>query len=250
MDAVTDLSVVVPVYNESGVIGELIDDLERKVVSQLPAVEVIVVDDCSTDGTGAILEELSRERPWLTVDRVHENAGHGPSVLRGLRRASGEWVFQVDSDGQFLIEEFEPLWSRRADADLVLGVRLSRQDSAHRLVLSRVIARTVSVLAERRLRDSNTPFRLVRRELWLDLQPLIPRDARAPSIMISLGAARRGWRVVEVPVTHLPRAQGSSTLRSLRLISFSLGGLRELLAFHHRLRREPARVALVAHEVA
>ena len=102
----------------------------------------------------------------------------------------------------------------------MLGIRAARRDSTHRLVLSRIIARTVSALAGRRLRDSNTPFRLLRRELWLDLQPLIPRDARAPSIMVSLGAARRGWRVIEAPVTHLPRAQGSSTLRSLRLVVF------------------------------
>ena len=159
-------------------------------------------------------------------------------------------MFQVDSDGQFLIEEFEPLWSRRADADLVLGVRLSRQDSDTPPRPQPMIARTVSALAEEGSAIRTLPFRLVRRELWHDLQPLIPRDARAPSIMVSLGAARRGWRVVEVPVTHLPRAQGSSTLRSLRLVSFSLGGLRELLAFHHRLRREPARVSTRRHEVA
>jgi len=248
--AVTDVSVVVPVYNECGVIARLIDDLEREVVGRLPVVEVIVVDDCSTDGSGAILEELSRERPWLSVDRAPTNAGHGPSVLRGLHRATGEWVFQVDSDGQFVIEEFEALWSRRAEGDLLLGVRVARSDDTHRLILSRVISRVVSALAGRPLRDSNTPFRLMRRELVLDLLPLIPRAARAPSIMVTLGAARRGWHVVEVPVTHLPRAHGTSTLRSLRLVSFSLRGLRELLSFDQRLRREPAARRTVVHEVA
>src|SRR4029079_15435519 len=116
------------------------------------------VDDCSTDGTGAILEELAREGAWLTVDRAQINAGHGPSVLRGLRRATGDWVFQVDSDGQFVIEEFESLWSRRAEGDLLLGIRVARRDATHRLLLSRTIARAVSALARRSLRDSNTPF--------------------------------------------------------------------------------------------
>jgi hypothetical protein len=68
--------------------------------------------------------------------------------------------------------------------------------------------------------------------------------------MVTLGAARRGWHVVEVPVTHLPRAHGTSTLRSLRLVSFSLRGLRELLSFDQRLRREPAARRTVVHEVA
>ena len=82
----------------------------------------------------------------------------------------------------------------------------------------------------------------MRRELWDDLDPIIGARVRAPSIMVSLGAARRAWRIREITVTHLARAPRTSTLRALRLISFSLAGLRELLAFHRRLERERARV--------
>jgi hypothetical protein len=116
-------------------------------------------------------------------------------VLRGLRSASGDWIFQLDSDGQFLIEEFHHLWQLREDSDLLLGVRQSRHDPAHRILLSRIIAMAVSFLARRRLRDANSPFRLVRRELWDDLEPIIGASVRAPSIMVSLGAARRAWRL-------------------------------------------------------
>jgi dolichol-phosphate mannosyltransferase len=240
-----------PVYNEAAVIEPLVLELERDLLDRLEdaETEVIVVDDCSTDGTGQILERLARDRPWLTVVRASANAGHGPSVLRGLRRAEGDWIFQLDSDRQFLVEDFHSLWRRRDDADLVLGVRVNRRDAGHRIALSRVIARTVSLLARRRLRDPNTPFRLVRRELWEDLEPLIGQRALAPSIMVSLGAARRAWRIREVPVTHLPRAHGPSSLRALRLLSFSLAGLRELLAFHRRLEREATRVPVASRQL-
>ena len=240
-----------PVYNEAAVIEPLVLELERDLLDRLEEAEteVIVVEDCSTDATGQILERLAHDRSWLTVDRARVNAGHGPSVLRGLRRAEGDWIFQLDSDGQFLVDEFHSLWRRRDDADLVLGVRVNRRDAGHRIVLSRVIAVTVSLLAGRRLRDANTPFRLVRRELWEDLEPLIGQRALAPSIMVSLGAARRAWRIREVPVTHLARAHGPSSLRSLRLLSFSLAGLRELLAFHRRLEREQTRVPVAARSL-
>ncbi len=236
-----------PVYNEAAVIEQLVLELERDLLERLEAeTEVIGVDDCSTDLTGQILERLARDRPWLTVDRAPVNAGHGPSVLRGLRRAEGDWIFQLDSDRQFLVDDFHSLWRRRDDADLVLGMRVNRRDAGHRIVLSRVIALTVSLLARRGLRDANTPFRVVRRELWEDLEPLIGECALAPSIMVSLGAARRGWRIRELPVTHLARAHGPSSLRSLRLLSFSLAGLRELLAFHRRLERERTRAPAIA----
>jgi dolichol-phosphate mannosyltransferase len=246
---VTSLSIVMPAFNEAEVIEQLVLDLEREVVSELPDVELVVVDDCSSDGTGAILDRLTDKRAWLTVEHATVNAGHGPSVVRGLRRASGDWVFQIDSDGQFEVADFWKLWERRSDADLVLGVRIARQDPGHRLVLSRIIALTVSMLARRRLRDPNIPFRLIRRELWDDLEPLIGPTALAPSIQVTVGAVARAWRVIEVPVRHLPRTRGSSSLRSLRLVSFSLRGLRELITFHRQLKQQPARAPLVVHEV-
>ena len=82
-----------------------------------------------------------------------------------------------------------------------------------------------------------------------DLEPLVGPAPLAPSIMVTLGAVARRWRVIETPVRHLPRARGSSSLRSLRLVSFSLRGLRELIAFHKEVRQQPERAALVVHEV-
>jgi glycosyltransferase involved in cell wall biosynthesis len=243
------LSIVTPVYNEADVIEQLVLELEREVVARCSDSEVVVVDDCSTDGTAAILDRLAASRGWLTVDHARVNQGHGPSVIRGLTLSAGEWIFQLDSDGQFLVSEFHALWTRRQDADLVLGVRTARRDPLHRLLLSRVVAATVSLLARRRLRDPNIPFRLFRRDLWDDVSVVLGEKPLAPSILLALAAARRNWRIVEIPVTHLPRQRGSSSLRAWRLVGFSLGGLRELLAFHRRLRREPVQARVVAQKL-
>jgi dolichol-phosphate mannosyltransferase len=238
--AVADLSVVVPVYNEAGSIETLVRDFERELVPLLDSVEVIVVDDASTDETPQILARLAAERPWLDVQHAERNGGHGASVMRGLRRASAEWIFQIDSDGQFVVAEFPLLWERRSDADLVLGVRAERHDPTHRLLLTRVVRLAASLLAGRRIRDVNTPFRLLRRSLWSELEPQIAPDTLAPNILVTLGAAVRGRRMVSVPVTHLARERGTSTLRALRLVRFSLRGLGQLVAFRYRLARSPA----------
>jgi glycosyltransferase involved in cell wall biosynthesis len=68
--AEVDLSVVVPVFNEAGSIETLVRDFERELVPRFDRVEVIVVDDASTDETPAILERLAAERPWLDVQRA------------------------------------------------------------------------------------------------------------------------------------------------------------------------------------
>jgi glycosyltransferase involved in cell wall biosynthesis len=236
------LSVVVPVWNEEAVIGGLIAEIDSEVTARIEHSEIIVVDDASTDATPAILADLGDLGGRLKVLRSDVNRGHGPSVLRGLEQAQGEWILQLDSDGQLVIEEFWNLWSRRDEADLVLGVRVQRRDPIHRLVLSRIVAAVVSLLAWRRIRDPNVPFRLVRRPLWSDLRGLVPTNALAPSILVSVGAAVRDWRIIDVPVSHLPRERGRSSLRAFRLLRFSLRGLGELLRFRVRLARAPRRL--------
>jgi dolichol-phosphate mannosyltransferase len=248
--AVINLSVVMPVYNEAGVIESLVEDLGRELLPLVESLEVIVVDDASTDETPRILERLARDRPWLNVQRAERNAGHGPSVVRGLELARADWVFQIDSDGQFVVAEFSRLWDRRGECDLALGVRANRHDPLHRLVLSRSVRIATSLLAGHRVRDANTPFRLLRRELWLDLEGIIGPEALAPNILVTLGAVVRGWRIVNVSVTHLPRERGTSSLRAFRLVRFSLRGLGQLVAFRYRLARAPAPRSLVAGDRA
>jgi glycosyltransferase involved in cell wall biosynthesis len=246
--AVIDLSVVVPAFNEEREIEGLVVDVERELVGRYGVVELIVVDDCSTDGTSEILERMAETRRWLRVLHAARNAGHGPSVVAGLEHARGTWIFQMDSDRQFVVAELADLWRLRNDADLVLGVRAARRDPRHRLLLSAVVGRVVSLLAGRRLRDPNVPFRLFRREVWEELRPLIGPNTLAPSILLVVGAAVRALRIVDVPVTHLPRAQGESSLRHWRLVSFSLRGLRQLVAFRLALTRSPAVAPPAAEE--
>ncbi len=231
------LSVVVPAFNEAALLGGLVLELERAVVELVDGSEVIVVDDCSTDTTPVVLATLAAERPWLRVIRSQRNRGHGPSVRAGLDAAAGDWIFQLDSDGQFVVAEFSELWRRREDADLVLGVRVQRRDPRHRLLLSQAVRIAVWLLTRRRIRDPNVPFRLFRRSLWAELRPLIPRETLAPSIFVVVGALVHGHRTIEVPVTHRPRQHGTSSLRSLRLVRFGLRGLGQLLRFRYELAR-------------
>jgi glycosyltransferase involved in cell wall biosynthesis len=228
-DTSESLAVVVPVHDEEATIPHLIDELGRDVVAKHSSAVVIVVDDASTDATPAILTHRAAEDPWLRVERSEMNHGHGPSVRRGLDLAQSDWIFELDSDGQFVVSDFWKLWERRTDADVIVGVRTQRHDPLHRQVLSRCVALVTSALAVRRLRDPNDPFRLLRREVWEDVRPFLPEDAGPVHVLFLLGAVTRGWRVAEVPISHLPRASGRSSLRALRLARFCARGLWQLL---------------------
>lgn len=243
MDAGDRVSVVLPVFNEAAVIERVVEDIVEDVVNRVGDGEIVVVDDSSSDETPRVLERLEARYPILRIVRNETNLGHGPTVVRGLDEARHPWIFLADSDAQFLMRDFGALWDARHDADLVLGRRVTRAGSRHRLVLGRIVESIVSRLAGRSVFDPNVPFKLLRRSLWRDLRVVVDDDARVPSIMIALGAALRGWRIVHVSVTHLPRTHAPSTLRGLRLARFTFAALRDVLSFRRRVLRMPPRIA-------
>jgi len=139
------VTVVMPVFNEKDVIEEQVRAYFRTGIVGIPGSDMIVVDDASTDGTADILGRLADELPLLSVIRHTSNLGHGRSIRDGYEAAAGDWVFQVDSDGQFVPEDFEELYRHREGAQCVIGVRQVRQDCWYRLALSSVIRSFIRV---------------------------------------------------------------------------------------------------------
>jgi dolichol-phosphate mannosyltransferase len=211
----TELSVVMPVYNEAPIIGGIVADVTRRILDVVGDTELVMVDDRGTDGSSAILAELVALDPRYRLVVNPVNRGHGPSVLAGMAAATGTWILQLDSDGQVDLDVFAELWARRDSFDLAAGVRVDRQDVWHRRTLSKVVNTLASILARHRVADANAPFKLVRRSLVEHLE--IPPTTFAPSILLVIGALRSGARVEPVAVEHLPRQGGESSLRVGRL---------------------------------
>ena len=244
------VSVVVPAFNEAPVIERVVEDVMGEVIDRLPGSELIVVDDCSSDETPVLLARLATRHPALRVLRAEVNRGHGPCVVTGLDAAARPWIFLMDSDAQFDVADFWKLWSSRGGNDVVMGCRSERADPRHRLVLSTIVSVVASRLARRPLPDANVPFKLLRRGVWSDLRPEVGTAPRAPSIMLAVGAALRGWRIESVPVAHFARPHGRSKLRAVHLVRFSLAGLRELRAFSRRVAQRDGEISPSAQERA
>jgi dolichol-phosphate mannosyltransferase len=216
------LSVVMPVFNEVQVVGEVVEGIVKHILDAVPNSELIVVNDHSTDESLRILLDAAAADERIRVVSNDENRGHGPSVRRGFDSARGAWIFHLDSHAQFDVREFPLVFERRFNADLVLGVRVNRLDPFHRLVLTRLTRTLVALLVGRDVKDANVPFKLVRRSLFDHVSPVIPVDVFAPSILLTAAACRSGARVVEVGVSHSARPAGRSKLRPVKLAGISV----------------------------
>ena len=236
-----ELSVVMPAHNEGEHIEACVDEWVAQVLARIPGAELIVVDDCSSDDTGARLAALTTRHPALRTVRTPMNVGHGRAVRLGLEQCAGTHVFQTDSDRQHRPEDFWPLWERRHDADFVFGVREHRADGAFRALVSLGLRGLLAVVWGRRIRDANCPFKLMRRNALEALLPAIPRESFIPMVMVSVLARHRGYAVCEVPVRHLPRTAGQQSLKGL--LNWARTGAccaHELVALRRAVSQGPA----------
>ncbi len=224
-----------PAYNEEDGIEVAVEAVREHVLDRVPNSELVVVNDGSRDGTGPLLDRLAAADPRVRV--IHKaNGGHGPAIMTGLGEATGEYVFLIDSDNQIPLEEFAPFWSAVQDGnDAAFGVRRVRHDAELRKVLTVVIRLCLSAMFGVRLYDSNVPYKLLRRSLWTEARPLIPDGTLAPSLFLAVFAARRGYSVKYLDVTHKDRETGTVSIRRWKLIKFCARAFRQLLDFRSAL---------------
>jgi len=209
------LTIVMPAYNEEDLITAAVREWHAEVIANLPGSRLLVIDDGSTDGTPQAPRTLAQTLPDVAFLRREVNGGHGRALLFGFRQIHSEFVFQTDSDRQTCPADFWRLWEVREQCDLVLGVRAKRQDGAFRRVVATLLRVLNWLLWQVWIADANCPFKLMRGEALAALLPHIPEDAFIPMVMISLLARRLRFRVMEVPVQHLPRRGGTASLRGI-----------------------------------
>jgi len=230
------LSVVMPVYNEEGAIVAAVDEIKQCVLSLIPESELVVVDDGSRDGTGRLLDAAAADDPRIKV--IHQpNGGHGAALLTGLKAATGEYMFLIDSDRQIPLDNFKAAWTEvMAGRDAVFGVRRRRYDPVLRLYLTRLIRHSVNVLFRINLRDVNAPYKLFRRAVWTEARDCVPDGTLAPSLFLAIVAKSRGYNILEIDVTHKERDTGEVTLRKFKLLKFCARGLGQMLGLMRRVR--------------
>lgn len=218
-----------PVYNEAEGITEVVADWTSRLDGLGLSYEFLLYNDGSKDETGARLDELATRYP--SVRAIHQtNRGHGPTILRGYREARGDWVFQTDSDDEIPASAFESVWARREGFDAVFGIRTGRPSGAGRRLLTRGAALAVRLLFGRGPRDTNVPFRLVRREVLQRLIDHIPGDTFAPNVILSGLTARHAVRFTEVPVPAVARRLGQTTIIGMKTLKLGARAARQTLA--------------------
>lgn len=230
------VSIIMPAYNEEEIIEKTVRDWHGEVISRISGAELIVVNDCSKDGTGEVLARLAEEFPALRPLTPERNGGHGRALRYGFEHVTQDWVFQTDSDQQHIPSDFWRLWEQRETSDFVLGVRSTRADGQVRVFITTVMRLANFFVWGLWIRDANCPFKLMRRQAMDKVLVHIPRESFIPMVMLSILCRKMKYRVSEVVVEHLPRRGGEQSLSGLwKWIKVGSRCLRQLLELRVRL---------------
>jgi glycosyltransferase involved in cell wall biosynthesis len=220
-----------PCYNDAPTIGGLVDQVYAALSPLVPEVEVIVVNDGSSDSSAAVLDGMAAERDWLRVVHHPQNRGYGQALISGFSEARHDWIFYTDGDAQYDAREAADLVPRATcDVDIVQGYKVGRGDPWYRKVIGRLYHHGVKLMFGLRVRDTDCDFRLFRRRLFTDA----PLTSTSGVICVEMmyRFQHEGARFVEAPVHHYFRPHGRSEFFRLPAIGRSA---RQLLTLWWRL---------------
>ncbi len=202
------LSIVIPVYNEEHTIGRILDAVHA--VRLGLEMEVIVVNDCSHDATGAVLERLKTEFPAMRVLHHEVNQGKGAALRTGFAAATGDIVLIQDADLEYDPRDFPLLLGPILDgrADVVYGSRFVG-GGAHRVMYfwhmigNKLLTTFSNMMTNLNLTDMEVCYKVFKREILQDIA--IKENRFGFEVEITAKIARKQCRLYEVPVSYYGR---------------------------------------------
>jgi glycosyltransferase involved in cell wall biosynthesis len=229
------LSIVIPAFNEEANVAAAVEEVSQVAASLGLEYEIILVNDGSRDRTGEIARaELTPRIPHFRLVEHSPNRGYGGALKAGFAAATKDLIAFTASDRQFKFSEITLLLGKLTpDMTLVSGWRVHRQDNFIRRMNGRGWNTVVMILFGRTIHDIDCGFKVFRREVLNHIH-IESNGAMIDTEMLAEMRAR-GFKMADVPVTHLPRTAGSPTGANLKVI---FRAFRDLFKFRLRLWRE------------
>jgi dolichol-phosphate mannosyltransferase len=207
------LGIVLPIYNEASTIEKTIREV-YEVIACPTAANIIACEDGSTDGTKKILQKLQNEIPNLQIVLESQRKGYLRAARDAILACREEFILFLDSDGQYILQDFWKLWQHRNSADIVIGKRLRRPEPLYRRTLSKGLHFLTRILFDLPYSDITSAFRLMNCEAAKHVAQKCQYMGFSFWTEFTARGFLMGYRSIEVPISYRKR-NGISRVYSL-----------------------------------
>lgn len=202
------VSLIIPAYNDEETVGRLIDDADILLSEVCSDYEIVVVNDGSKDRTLSVIQSRVDTNPRVRLINHEQNKGFGFTIRELYLAGNKELIFSLPGDYQYAPKEILQMAKGLRDHDFVIGLRINRNDPFRRKMQSRVYNLMLRTFYGHKHKDVNS-IKLFRRAI-LDKIELLSHSPFVDA-ELCIRAERAGFRVIEIPIEHLPRmTQGAS----------------------------------------
>lgn len=220
MQKLKELSVFFPAYNEEANVEETVLKAKKVLPKVANKWEILIINDGSKDNTAKVINKLAKLDKRIRAIHHKVNKGYGGAFKTGLYTSQYEWITFTDSDGQFDFSEITKFIEkqRKSNADMVIGYYKKRQVSKTKIITSKMWELVVYMLFGLKVTDIDCGFKFISKRVVDALPGLESERGAFISSEFLIKAKKRGFKIVEIPITHYPRTAGQGTGRDIKVI--------------------------------
>lgn len=234
------LYVVMPAYNEEANIEKVIKQWHPVVKRISSNSRLVIFNDGSTDNTYEIMLRL-KDKFSQFIPVTKPNSGHGSTCIFAYNysiNANADCIFQTDSDGQTDPAEFWQFWKKRNDFDFIIGDRTNRQDGFSRIVVTKTLKLLVWLIFGEKVKDSNTPFRLMNAKKLQPILDIIPADFFLSNVIISMLVIKRKEKHLWLPISFKPRQGGVNSINFKSILKIGYKAIADFYTIKQNISKQ------------
>lgn len=221
-----DITVFFPVYKDELTVAAVTNKAISVCKEIADQFEIIIIDDCSPDKSGAIADELASKFPFIRVIHHPQNLGYGAALKSGFQNAKFELICLTDGDDEYDLNDLKKMIKLKDFYDLIITFRYKKIYSNKRIFISYIYNKILRWLFRTRFRDISTGMRLVKKSLIEELN--LTSDSPFIGAEITIKSMLKGYRIGEMGIQTFPREIGKGSSTSMRNIANTIKDIRKI----------------------
>ena len=220
MNKIKSISLMFPLYKDKSTVKLMITKSSNVLRKLKRKYEIIIIDDGCPQNSGKLAREVAKKFTNIKIFYHKKNLGYGAALKTGLKKCKNDWIFMIDGDAEYDVNDLFRLLKVSKDCDLVITYRYKKKYSTNRIIISWIYNAILRLIFKIKFRDISTGSRLVSRKLVKRIK--LKSNSPFVGAELAIKAELAGYKVGEIGIHTYPRNFGTGSSVSFKNILLTL----------------------------